>query len=263
MSPRDSILTVAPTVVNVRQVPAGSYRRLRARAVRRLHARVPTLRYRDRCAAGSGRPQSCQRHDRGSANRIASAEACGQVGVSRRTIYNWMASGKVEYVRTAGGAVRIFSDTLWRTRTGAAAGGRAASSREAAPSQSDVTGRATCVADGPGDGQDARGSRSRPADAVPPAEQPAGHHPGERRAARGPRRPTRRSARGRRRSVEAPSRRWRPHATCAACSSRTAAGRPRPNRPPGPAAPSHAELWRCQAGRASESPPIVSTNRHD
>ena len=37
------------------------------------------------------------------------------VGVSRRTIYNWIASGKVEYVRTAGGAVRIFVDTLWRT----------------------------------------------------------------------------------------------------------------------------------------------------
>ena len=36
------------------------------------------------------------------------------VGVSRRTIYNWMASGKVEYVRTAGGSVRIFVDTLWR-----------------------------------------------------------------------------------------------------------------------------------------------------
>jgi excisionase family DNA binding protein len=36
------------------------------------------------------------------------------VGVSRRTIYNWIAGGKVEYVRTAGGAVRIFTDSLWR-----------------------------------------------------------------------------------------------------------------------------------------------------
>lgn len=41
-------------------------------------------------------------------------KACEAVGVSRRTIYNWMAAGKVEYVRTAGGAVRIFEDTLWR-----------------------------------------------------------------------------------------------------------------------------------------------------
>ena len=41
-------------------------------------------------------------------------QACEQVGVSRRTIYNWMAGGKVEYVRTAGGSVRIFVDTLWR-----------------------------------------------------------------------------------------------------------------------------------------------------
>ena len=41
-------------------------------------------------------------------------KACDLVGVSRRTIYNWIASGKVEYVRTAGGSVRIFVDTLWR-----------------------------------------------------------------------------------------------------------------------------------------------------
>ena len=41
-------------------------------------------------------------------------KACEVVGVSRRTIYNWMAAGKVQYVRTAGGAVRIFEDTLWR-----------------------------------------------------------------------------------------------------------------------------------------------------
>ena len=41
-------------------------------------------------------------------------KACELVGVSRRTIYNWIASGKVEYVRTAGGSVRIVVDTLWR-----------------------------------------------------------------------------------------------------------------------------------------------------
>ena len=35
-------------------------------------------------------------------------------GVAHGTIYNWIASGKVEYVRTAGGSVRIFVDTLWR-----------------------------------------------------------------------------------------------------------------------------------------------------
>jgi excisionase family DNA binding protein len=46
---------------------------------------------------------------------ISIAQACESVGVSRRTIYNWMAAGKVEYVRTAGGAVRIFEDTLWRS----------------------------------------------------------------------------------------------------------------------------------------------------
>ena len=42
-------------------------------------------------------------------------KACEMVGVSRRTIYNWMAGGKIEYVRTAGGSVRIFADSLWRS----------------------------------------------------------------------------------------------------------------------------------------------------
>ena len=41
-------------------------------------------------------------------------KACEVVGVSRRTIYNWIAGGKVQYVRTAGGSVRIFADSLWR-----------------------------------------------------------------------------------------------------------------------------------------------------
>jgi excisionase family DNA binding protein len=45
---------------------------------------------------------------------ISIMKACELVGVSRRTIYNWLSSGKVEYVRTAGGSVRIFVDTLWR-----------------------------------------------------------------------------------------------------------------------------------------------------
>jgi excisionase family DNA binding protein len=44
-------------------------------------------------------------------------KACEVVGVSRRTIYNWISAGKVEYVRTAGGSIRIFADTLWRSST--------------------------------------------------------------------------------------------------------------------------------------------------
>ena len=46
---------------------------------------------------------------------ISIMKACELVGVSRRTIYNWIGSGKIEYVRTEGGSVRIFTDTLWRT----------------------------------------------------------------------------------------------------------------------------------------------------
>jgi excisionase family DNA binding protein len=45
---------------------------------------------------------------------ISINRACELVGVSRRTIYDWIARGKVEYVRTAGGSVRIFADTLWQ-----------------------------------------------------------------------------------------------------------------------------------------------------
>jgi len=41
-------------------------------------------------------------------------DACVLVKVTRRTIYNWMAKGKVQYRRTASGSVRIFTDTLWR-----------------------------------------------------------------------------------------------------------------------------------------------------
>ena len=45
---------------------------------------------------------------------ISIMKACELVGVSRRTIYNWIAGEKVEYVRTAGGSIRLFVDTLWR-----------------------------------------------------------------------------------------------------------------------------------------------------
>jgi excisionase family DNA binding protein len=50
----------------------------------------------------------------GNRDTISIAQACEQVGVSRRTIYNWITAGKVEYVRTAGGSIRIFADSLWR-----------------------------------------------------------------------------------------------------------------------------------------------------
>jgi len=59
----------------------------------------------------SGKAEDSMMIDR---KTISIMKACELVGVSRRTIYNWIASGKVEYVRTAGGSVRIFVDTLWR-----------------------------------------------------------------------------------------------------------------------------------------------------
>lgn len=41
-------------------------------------------------------------------------QAAEIVGVSRRTIYNWLVGGKVSYTRTASNRVRIFADTLFK-----------------------------------------------------------------------------------------------------------------------------------------------------
>lgn len=40
--------------------------------------------------------------------------ACELMGVSRRTIYNWLAAGKLQYFRTASGSIRIYVDSLYR-----------------------------------------------------------------------------------------------------------------------------------------------------
>lgn len=48
--------------------------------------------------------------------KLTILEACRKVGVSRRTIYNWIEAGKVDYIRTAGGSIRVFADTLWQTQ---------------------------------------------------------------------------------------------------------------------------------------------------
>jgi excisionase family DNA binding protein len=45
---------------------------------------------------------------------VSIMKACELAAVSRRTIYNWLNAGKLEHVRTAGGSVRIFADSLFR-----------------------------------------------------------------------------------------------------------------------------------------------------
>jgi excisionase family DNA binding protein len=45
-------------------------------------------------------------------------QACDLVGVSRRTIYNWMAAGKIECVQTPRGLRRIIVETLWQIPAG-------------------------------------------------------------------------------------------------------------------------------------------------
>lgn len=70
--------------------------------------------------APEGAPAIDVHEGRGMGDRVTDRKtvsiprACELVGVSRRTIYNWLASGKVQYIRTAGGSVRIYEDTLWR-----------------------------------------------------------------------------------------------------------------------------------------------------
>ena len=44
---------------------------------------------------------------------VSLMKAARLTGVSRRTIYNWLANGKITGVRTAGGSIRIFTDTLF------------------------------------------------------------------------------------------------------------------------------------------------------
>lgn len=44
-------------------------------------------------------------------------KAAARADVSRRTIYNWIDAGKLDYVRTAGGRVRVFADSLFKAPT--------------------------------------------------------------------------------------------------------------------------------------------------
>jgi excisionase family DNA binding protein len=42
------------------------------------------------------------------------AKACERLSVCRRTIYNWIASGKVDYVRTPRGPIRLVSSSCFQ-----------------------------------------------------------------------------------------------------------------------------------------------------
>jgi excisionase family DNA binding protein len=46
------------------------------------------------------------------AELITIKEACEFLGISRRSLYMWMDSGKVKFVRTAGGSRRIIASSL-------------------------------------------------------------------------------------------------------------------------------------------------------
>lgn len=52
------------------------------------------------------------------ADALTVEEARKVAHVSRRTIYNWIAAGKLRTVRTAGGGLRILEDSIFRPDTG-------------------------------------------------------------------------------------------------------------------------------------------------
>lgn len=54
---------------------------------------------------------------------VSIKQATQIVGVSRRTIYNWIDRGKVQYRRTAGGAIRIYPSSLWKYDSASASEG--------------------------------------------------------------------------------------------------------------------------------------------
>jgi excisionase family DNA binding protein len=54
--------------------------------------------------------------------RIPVNEAARRVGVTRTTIYKWIRAGKLEIVRTAGGSVRVYADTMFRPAGALSAG---------------------------------------------------------------------------------------------------------------------------------------------
>jgi hypothetical protein len=43
---------------------------------------------------------------------VSLMKACEIEGVCRRTMYNWINEDRVEYKRTIGGSIRIFTDSL-------------------------------------------------------------------------------------------------------------------------------------------------------
>lgn len=48
---------------------------------------------------------------------VTIAHACTLTGVSRRTIYNWIACEKIQIVRVASGTIRIVKASLFQSST--------------------------------------------------------------------------------------------------------------------------------------------------
>lgn len=52
--------------------------------------------------------------------RVNTLKAAEIAGVTERTIYNWMRTKQIEFVRTPTGRVRIYVDSLFRREVSAA-----------------------------------------------------------------------------------------------------------------------------------------------
>lgn len=111
-----------PTPAPARRTDAAAVTRSRAHATRTpapsRSGALPLLRSKDYppCPSSLDTVPSLYRpeHDPTYRTRVSIVQACRVAGVSRRTIYNWIAKRQVDYVRTAGGAIRIFEDSLFR-----------------------------------------------------------------------------------------------------------------------------------------------------
>ncbi len=44
-------------------------------------------------------------------------ESCATAHVRKTTIYRWLKAGKLDVIRTVGGSLRIYEDSLWQKPT--------------------------------------------------------------------------------------------------------------------------------------------------
>ena len=49
---------------------------------------------------------------------LSISQTAKEVGVCRRTVYNWLNRGLVEFKRLPSGSIRVFESSLWKEKLG-------------------------------------------------------------------------------------------------------------------------------------------------